>query len=47
MRELKDDEFVNLDAWVPAQVQAQYQKDILDRLIKSKREEEKKQDRQQ
>ena len=43
MKDLKEGDFVNLDSWVPTQLIPQYEKDILSKLVKSKKEEERKQ----
>lgn len=41
MVELKDDQFVNLDSWVPTKLQAEYDRDIVSKLLPKRKEEEK------
>ncbi|CDW89962.1 UNKNOWN [Stylonychia lemnae] len=47
LKDLKEEDFVNLDSWVPKQLLGQYEKDILNKLLKSSKEEERKQQNQQ
>jgi hypothetical protein len=41
IEEIKDDQFVNLDSWVPTKLQPEYDRDIVSKLLPKRKEEEK------
>ena len=41
MEEIKDDQFDNLDSWVPTKLQQDYDRDIVSKLLPKKKEEQK------
>jgi hypothetical protein len=41
MEEIKDDQFDNLDSWVPTKLQQDYERDIVSKLLPKKKEEQK------
>lgn len=44
MEELKDEKFDNLDSWVPKTLLPAYEKEVLGKLLRKKKEEEKRAD---
>jgi hypothetical protein len=42
MEDLKDEQFDNLDSWVPKNIVPQYEREILNKLLKKKLDEERK-----